>query len=445
MSLCGVACDDEVESRPPEYPEAIGYTPPVASARPPAAPPIAASAPPAAGPDESTAVLDDPSSDAPVGAPDDGPEAAADDPGYADADPAALNDFRPALDPYGSWVDDPTYGQAWVPSPDVVGSDFTPYVSDGHWAYDDDYTWVSDYSWGWAPFHYGRWAYANGPGWEWIPGRRYAGAWVSWRYGEGGYGYVGWAPMSPTWGWHHGVAVGLGFVPRAPYAFVETQSLFASNLPGHVVAGPRAGIVAGYTRPWIVGHASVGGGRVGLGGPSPAALHIDASTVVHASPANRGLAQARAFAHASSAVALGARYPARSPSPATYRGAPPAWRSGGGEPSHFGGRFGAGFTGTVGGVAPRTLTGRGGGPGPYYGSPESAPMGRPGPAFGGYRGVGPGAPGRGGWGGAPAGIPGGFRGGSVGGGHFGGGGGGSHTGGFGGGHSGGGGRGGGRR
>src|SRR5215208_3015074 len=29
---------------------------------------------------------------------------------YADADPSALTDFRPALDSYGYWVQDPTYG-----------------------------------------------------------------------------------------------------------------------------------------------------------------------------------------------------------------------------------------------------------------------------------------------------------------------------------------------
>ena len=39
----------------------------------------------------------------------------------------------------------------------VVGADFTPYVSAGHWTYDDDYVWVSDYDWGWLAFHFGRW------------------------------------------------------------------------------------------------------------------------------------------------------------------------------------------------------------------------------------------------------------------------------------------------
>src|SRR5260221_10253446 len=65
---------------------------------------------------------------------------------YADTDPSALSDFRPALDPHGIWVDDPVYGTVWMPNPDEIGADFAPYVSAGHWAYDGDYVWVSDYA-----------------------------------------------------------------------------------------------------------------------------------------------------------------------------------------------------------------------------------------------------------------------------------------------------------
>ena len=105
---------------------------------------------------------------------------------YSDTDPSALTDFHSALDPYGSWVDDPEYGTIWQPSPDVVGEGFAPYETAGHWSYGDDYVWVSEYSWGWAPFHYGRWVYATN-GWGWIPGRQYAGAWTTWRTGYGPY------------------------------------------------------------------------------------------------------------------------------------------------------------------------------------------------------------------------------------------------------------------
>jgi hypothetical protein len=429
------ACDDELETRPAAYPTAIGYTPP--PSQPPPPPPetsagAAVSPNPGLEPGAGGAAYgpevtvggdeeeDTENPGAPAGAPvpsePEGAGAPDANGSYADTDPSALSDFRPTLDPYGSWVDDPTYGTAWVPSPDAVGADFTPYVTGGHWAYDDDYTWVSDYGWGWAPFHYGRWV-NGGMGWEWIPGRRYAGAWVSWRYGAGGFGYVGWAPLAPRWGWRGGVAVGLGFAPRAPYAFVSTSSLFAPTLAGRAFVGPRAAGFEARTVPWSGGPSARGGG-VAVGGPPPAMLNIRASAVVHTTAGDRGVAQARGFARPSSAIALGARPPVA----ASYRSAPSALR-GGAEvaPSHFGGRFGAGFHGDRAAPysAPRTLTGRGAGA--PYSAPRPEGIGRPaaGPA---YRGASP-APARGG-GGFRGGGGGGFRGGGGGGFHGGGGGGG---------------------
>ena len=225
---------------------------------------------------------------------------------YEDNDPSALTDFKGTLDPYGQWVDDSQYGTVWVPSESVVGDDFAPYVSAGHWAYGDDYTWVSDYSWGWAPFHYGRWTYIGGRGWGWIPGRRYAGAWVSWRVGGEGYPYVGWAPLAPSYYWRGGAAYSLGFAPTHAYGFCPTGALFSPSLTGHMVSGPQLGAVAGGTRNYVPAHPGVGG----VGGPTPMSLHIPANAVV-APPANHaGLAQARNFAHPSTAVAMGGHAPA---------------------------------------------------------------------------------------------------------------------------------------
>ena len=82
------------------------------------------------------------------------------DDGY---DPEAYRQFEEPLRRYGTWVDDATYGRVWVPSPLVVGNDFTPYYSGGHWVLSEyGWTWVSDWSWGWAPFHYGRWVSSLG-------------------------------------------------------------------------------------------------------------------------------------------------------------------------------------------------------------------------------------------------------------------------------------------
>ena len=103
-------------------------------------------------------------------------------------------------------MDDSEYGTVWVPDASVVGDDFEPYSSAGRWEMtaDSDWMWVSDYSWGDIPFHYGRWVWIAGRGWAWIPGNVWAPAWVSWRVGYDG--YIGWAPIAPTWTWWYGTA-----------------------------------------------------------------------------------------------------------------------------------------------------------------------------------------------------------------------------------------------
>jgi hypothetical protein len=180
---------------------------------------------------------------------------------YEDTDPSALTAFRDELAPYGAWVDDPVYGTVWVPSAEVVGADFAPYVTAGHWALTErgEWLWVSDYSWGWAPFHYGRWVWIPARGWGWIPGRRYAPAWVVWRVGEPGYAYVGWAPMPPYYYWSAGVAVGLWVIPPAPYVFCHSHHVFAPHVHHHVVGGGHVASVAARTHPHQPATPSVGG------------------------------------------------------------------------------------------------------------------------------------------------------------------------------------------
>ena len=112
---------------------------------------------------------------------------------------ADVSTFDEPLSPYGQWVDTgegPNDGRAWRPDPDVVGEEFQPYATGGHWAYSDwGWTWESDYPWGWGPFHYGRWALTPSWGWVWYPGTVWAPAWVDWRFGGG---YIGWAPLPPV-------------------------------------------------------------------------------------------------------------------------------------------------------------------------------------------------------------------------------------------------------
>lgn len=177
----------------------------------------------------------------------------------ADMDPAALNDFRDTLAPYGSWQDDATYGVVWTPSSTVVGADFAPYVSHGHWGLtaSSSWLWVSDFSWGWAPFHYGRWVWIGGRGWSWIPGRVYSPAWVVWRTGFYDDYYVGWAPMPPSWYWRRGWAYRLGFAPPASYVFCSASYVFSPRVRTYIAPPARVNLIAPRTRPYVAANPSV--------------------------------------------------------------------------------------------------------------------------------------------------------------------------------------------
>ena len=109
------------------------------------------------------------------------------------------------LDEYGTWSYVAGYGMGWRPTGIAVG--WVPYRF-GHWIWVGPWgwTWVEDEPWGFAPFHYGRWAFSGG-GWFWVPGPVYvrpvwAPALVAW---------VGGAP-----GFHFSVGVGVGWFPLAP-------------------------------------------------------------------------------------------------------------------------------------------------------------------------------------------------------------------------------------
>ena len=111
---------------------------------------------------------------------------------------------------YGTWQAYPDYGAVWFPTD--VSPEWAPYRF-GHWTWLTDwgYTWVDDAPWGYAPFHYGRWAYIGGR-WGWCPGTfvarpSWAPALVAWY---GGSGWAHGAGRGPAYGW-----VPLGW--REPY------------------------------------------------------------------------------------------------------------------------------------------------------------------------------------------------------------------------------------
>jgi hypothetical protein len=109
---------------------------------------------------------------------------------------------------YGSWSNDPEYGQVWAPRAVVAG--WEPYRT-GQWSYVQPWgwTWVDEQPWGFAPYHYGRWANRNNR-WVWVPPQRdlrpvYAPALVAFvggvelgvAIGQQSRAPVGWFPLGP--------------------------------------------------------------------------------------------------------------------------------------------------------------------------------------------------------------------------------------------------------
>jgi hypothetical protein len=152
--------------------------------------------------------------------------------------------FYDQLGDQGTWVQTDDYG--YVFQPNVSDPDWQPYT-DGSWVDSDaGFTWVSDEPWGWATYHYGRWANIDGTGWVWVPGYRWAPAWVSWRYGGG---YCGWAPLPPEtlygaeydepgvqigFGFHFGGDVDVNFnIGPGYYNFIRVEDMGERNYRGH--------------------------------------------------------------------------------------------------------------------------------------------------------------------------------------------------------------------
>jgi hypothetical protein len=104
------------------------------------------------------------------------------------------------LDAYGDWHWERDYGMVWEPK--RVAATWAPYRF-GQWIrkLPWGWTWVDDAPWGFAPFHYGRWAYLH-TRWCWVPGPRqippvYAPALVGWTEDSGERAPIGWFPLGP--------------------------------------------------------------------------------------------------------------------------------------------------------------------------------------------------------------------------------------------------------
>lgn len=221
------------------------------------------------------------------------------------------------LDANGTWHNDPSYGEVWVPRA-AVSAGWAPY-HEGHWAWVAPWgwTWIDDAPWGFAPFHYGRWAYVQN-NWAWVPGPVevsvqpvYAPALVAFVGGGGGGGGVSWGvnlsiggvigagvawiPLGPGEAWRPAYRASPGYYSRMNYnSFNHTtinnynNSTHVTNItnntyinrgaPGGITAVPANAFVqgrgvaqAGQTlRPEQIAHAQIGAG-------SPAIAPVKAS------------------------------------------------------------------------------------------------------------------------------------------------------------------------
>ena len=138
--------------------------------------------------------------------------------------------FYNRLSPHGSWTW--IQGQyVWVPG--GVDRGWRPYTR-GRWVYTNrGWTWVSNEPFGWATYHYGRWGFSNRVGWFWVPGNRWAPAWVSWRQGGD---HLAWAPLPPSYDEGININISIGnAVPDYYWQVVPSRAFLSRDLDRQIV------------------------------------------------------------------------------------------------------------------------------------------------------------------------------------------------------------------
>lgn len=157
-------------------------------------------------------------------------------PAMAQSASVSFNVFFDELQPHGLWVRHPQYRYVWCPA--GVSADWRPYTQ-GRWIYLADYGWyfASDEPFAWAVYHYGRWHDDDNLGWCWVPGTRWAPAWVSWRRSDE---FVGWAPLPPeSDGFSVEVNVTQEDLPETNWFFVPVANFVEPDLSVNIVFGDR--------------------------------------------------------------------------------------------------------------------------------------------------------------------------------------------------------------
>ena len=251
-----------------------------------------------------------------------------------------------ALDTVGSWKADRKYGEVWVPN--ALPANWAPYRY-GHWRWMAPWgwSWIDDQPWGFAPSHYGRWAFLD-QHWIWVPGAYttrpvYAPAVVAFlgtpgvglSYAGGSGPSVAWFPLAPGevyWpgyngdleyirGLNAGDIADLGIIRlradgEPPAEIVNAH--FANRQFASVV--PRPAFVAGQAVSLALlqlpperlenAPAIMGSPQIGPPGPPAAARVAAAPTIGQPSPAGHVVAhfaQSTAWARAVHAASIRSR------------------------------------------------------------------------------------------------------------------------------------------
>ena len=211
------------------------------------------------------------------------------------------------LDDNGGWRPVGEYGNVWFPRTAIVG--WAPYHY-GHWAYVEPwgYTWVDDAAWGFAPFHYGRWVAVDGA-WGWVPCAPraeyvggavyvrpvYAPALVAWvggpgfgigvAVGGGGGVGVGWFPLGPREVYVPAYHVSRAYVETINVSNTRVTTTVVNNYYTNVVVNKNVNVTnVTYVNQRVPGAVAATSPQAFTSGQSVAknSVHVDARAVASA-------------------------------------------------------------------------------------------------------------------------------------------------------------------
>ncbi len=144
--------------------------------------------------------------------------------------------FKSELQAYGNWYK--LRGGITVWRPANVSFNWQPYKYGRWFSTYDGWYWDSYEDFGFITYHYGRWYFDDYYGWVWVPGNRWAPAWVDWRYDDD---YIGWAPLPPYA--EFSVRVGIHFSNNFHYGYrywnFVRYSNFCSPYVYNYFSGPK--------------------------------------------------------------------------------------------------------------------------------------------------------------------------------------------------------------